>query len=529
MRDMQYPGRSVVMSTRAMVATSQPMATHVGLDILRRGGNAMDAAVAAAATLCVTEPQSTGIGGDCFLLYHEGKSGKLYGLNGSGRAPGRATLEEMRRRGHTTMPEHGILAVTVPGAVDAWQRALERFGTMGLDKLLQPAISFAEDGYAVSPVVAKVWKQHEQLLSGCEATRRTLLVDGQAPTAGTHQRQPNLARSLRQIAHNGHDAFYKGEIAEKIVRFSHANNGLLELEDFAAHTSDWVEPICTDYRSLRVYEIPPNSQGITALMVLNILENTPLGDLSHLSAEHIHIVTEAFRLARAERDRFVSDPDFSEIPVAAMLSKDFAKKQWSRIDSDRALSHPVPSGLPDQRDTIYLTIVDEQRNAVSFINSLYHPWGSGLVAGDTGIMLQNRGGGFNLAQDHANCIAPGKRPMHTIIPAMVYRGDRLALSFGVMGAEYQAMGHSYVFTNWLDFGMDLQEAVDAPRFLPAGGVLTVERPIPESTRAELGRRGHAVVEAEKPFGGGQCIFIDWENGVLQAASDPRKDGCALGY
>ncbi len=529
MRDIQYPGRSVVMSTGAMVATSQPMATAAALDVLRRGGNAMDAAIAASATLCVTEPQSTGIGGDCFLLYHEGRSGALYGLNGSGRAPRRATREELIGRGHSHMPEYGILSVTVPGAIDAWATALERFGSMSLEELLQPAIAYAEDGYAVSPVVAKVWKQSEALLSEHEHTRRTLLVDGRAPVAGTRFRQAKLAHSLRLIATHGRDAFYRGDIAENIVRFSRTQSGLLELEDFAAHRSEWVEPISTDYRGLKVYELPPNGQGITALMMLNILEQAELGRLEHLSAEHIHLVSETYRLALAERDRFVADPEFSDVPIAAMLSKDFARRQHARIDGGRALSHPVSSGLPEHRDTIYLTVVDEQRNAVSFINSLYHPWGSGVVAGDTGIMLQNRGGGFTLIEGHPNSIAPGKRPLHTIIPAMVERDGRLLLSFGVMGGEYQAMGHAYVLSNWHDFAMDLQEAVDAPRFLPAAGALAVERGVPTETRRALERLGHRVVQAEKPFGGGQCIYIDWEQGVLQAASDPRKDGCALGY
>ena len=529
MRDNQYPGRSVVISTRGMVATSQPMATFAGLDILRRGGNAIDAAIAASATLCVTEPQSTGIGGDCFLLYHEAKSGKLYGLNGSGRAPRKATLEEMRRRGASVMPEHGILLVTVPGAVDAWQTALERFGTMSFDELLQPAIAFAKDGFAVSPIVAKVWAQSEALLKSSKDASRVYLVNGRAPAAATRHYQPNLARSLKKIAQKGREAFYHGEIAEQIVRFSQANDGLLTLKDFAEYSSNWVEPIHTEYRGVRVCEIPPNGQGITVLMTLNILENADFGKLDRLSAEHIHLVTEAFRLARTERDRFVSDPEFNDIPVAAMLSKEFARKQCDRIDAVRALGHPVASGLPDHRDTVYLTVVDEQRNVVSFINSLYYPWGSGMVAGETGIMLQNRGAGFNLIEGHSNCIAPRKRPMHTIIPSMVYRDKEPILSFGVMGGEYQAMGHSYVLSNWLDYGLDIQEAVDAPRFLPSAGLLTVERPIPNSTRKELARRGHHVVEAESPFGGGQCIYIDSKNGVLQAASDPRKDGCALGY
>jgi gamma-glutamyltranspeptidase/glutathione hydrolase len=517
------------MGTEGMVATSQPMATQVGLSVLRNGGNAMDAAIAASATLCVTEPQSTGIGGDCFLLYHEAKSGTLHGLNGSGRTPRRATLESYRRIGYTEMPEYGIHSITVPGAVDAWHTALERFGTLSFEQALQPAIRYAEDGYAVSPVVAKVWKQNEKLLAEYPDTRHTLLIDGQAPLAGTRHRQPNLARSLRLIARGGRDAFYQGEIAERIVAFSRASNGLLEPEDFVEHRSQWVEPIHTDYRGLRVCEIPPNGQGITALMMLNILENTDLGAMRHLSAEHIFMVTEACRLAVAERDRFVADPDFSDIPLAALLSKEFGQKQYARIDPARALTHRVASGLPNHRDTIYLSVVDRERNACSFINSLYHPWGSGLVAGETGIMLQNRGGGFSLIEGHPNCIAPAKRPLHTIIPAMVYRDERPLLCFGVMGGEYQAMGHAYVLSNWVDFNMDLQEAVDAPRFLPSGDVLAVERPIPASTRAELEQRGYRVTDAEKPLGGSQCILIDWDEGVLQAASDPRKDGCALGY
>jgi gamma-glutamyltranspeptidase / glutathione hydrolase len=529
MRDIQYPGRSVVMSTEGMVATSQPMATQVGVHVLRSGGNAMDAAIAAGATQCVTEPQSTGIGGDCFVLYHDAKSGRLYGLNGSGRAPRRATLQEYRHRGYAEIPEHGIHSVTVPGAIDAWHTAQRRFGSMSLEELLAPAIRYAEEGWAVSPVVAKVWKQNEAFLGQCESTRRTLLRDGRTPVAGTRYRQRNLAHSLRLIARAGRDAFYNGEIGEQIVAYSKTNDGLLELEDFAEHHSNWVEPISTVYRGLRVYEIPPNGQGITALMMLNMLENTEVGALAHLSAEHIHLFTEAFKLAVAERDRFVCDPDFSDIPVAALLAKEFGRKQWARIDAMRTLKHPVAAGLPQHRDTTYLSVVDAQRNACSFINSLYHPWGSGVVAGDTGVILQNRGAGFNLIAGHPNCIAPGKRPLHTIIPAMAYRDDRLTLCFGVMGGDYQAMGHAYVLSNWLDFGMDLQESVDAARFLPAADMLVLERPIAAVTREQLQRRGHRIADAEKPFGGAQCIYVDWREGVLQAASDPRKDGCALGY
>ncbi len=528
-RDISYPGRSVVMSTGAMVATSQPMATQAALDILRKGGNAMDAAIAASATLCVTEPQATGIGGDCFILYHDAQMNALHGLNGSGRAPARASVEEYRSRGFSAMPERGVLSVTVPGAVHAWDTALERFGRMDLKDVLQAAIHYAEDGYAVSPIVAGCWKQDEDLLAANESARKALLINGKAPACGSRYQQPQLARSLRLIAAQGAAAFYKGSIAEQIVHYSKQHDGLLAMDDFAEHTSDWVNPIATDYKGLRVFEIPPNGQGITALMTLNILEQADLVKMPHLGVDHIHTLSEAFRLATAERNRFICDPDFNDIPIDTLLSKSFAQQQWTRINASKLAEHPVTSGLPNHKDTVYLTVVDEQRNVASLINSVFYQWGSGVVAGDTGIVLQNRGSGFVLDENHANCIAPRKRPMHTIIPAMVYKNDQPVLSFGVMGGHYQALGQCYVLSNWLDYDMDLQEAVDAPRFMPEGNSLFVEKRIPQKTREALSRRGHDVIETAIPMGGAQCVQIDWLNGVLQAASDPRKDGCALGY
>ncbi|MDH3515086.1 MAG: gamma-glutamyltransferase family protein, partial [Gammaproteobacteria bacterium] len=389
-------------------------------------------------------------------------------------------------------------------------------------------IAFAEDGYAVTPVVANSWKNLEPLLAQFPQSRRDFLLGGQAPVAGTVHRQPRLAKSLRQIAQGGRDAFYRGAVAEEIVRFSRAHDGLLEKEDFAEYRSEWVEPISTDYRGVRVFEIPPNGQGITALMTLNILERAKLGDMEHLSADHLHLVIEAFKLAVAERDEYVADPAFNELPVKEMLSKEFAAKQFARIDSQRAARYPIAPAARAQRDTVYLSVVDRDRNAVSFINSLYYPFGSGMVGGDTGIMLQNRGAGFVLEPEHLNCIAPRKRPLHTIIPAMAYRGDDI-LCFGVMGGDYQPMGHVYVLTNWLDFGLDLQEAIDAPRFQPGGGVVALERPFPPEVLKALQQRGHAVGITELSLGGAQAICIDAKNGVLAAGSDPRKDGGALGY
>lgn len=529
MRDIHYPGRSVAMSRNGMVATSHPMAVQTGLEVLKSGGNAMDAAVAASAALCVVEPQSTGIGGDCFILYHEAKTGTLHGLNGSGRAPAKATPEEYRRRGHTSVPERGILSVSVPGAIHAWEAALERFGTRGLDAALQPAITFAEDGYAVTPVVGSVWKRHEPLLSQDPTARKYMLVEGKAPATGTRHTQPALARTMRAIAREGSKGFYEGEVAKGIADYMREHGGLIEEADLAADRSEWVEPIHTDYRGLRVCEIPPNGQGITALMTLNILEQTRLGEQEHLSPDYIHTVSEAFKLAIAERDQYVADMNHADVPVAQMLDKGFAKRQWARIDPARALEHPVPSALNGHGNTVYITVVDRDGNCCSFINSLYKGFGSGVMAGETGVMLQNRAHGFVLEEGHFNCIAPGKRPLNTIIPAMVYRGGQPVLSFGVMGGHYQAMGHTYAFTNWLDFGMDLQEALDAPRFLAMDGELAVERPIGEATRQALRQRGHKVVEADMPHGGGQMIYIDHEAGVLHGASDARKDGCAMGY
>lgn len=517
------------MSTEAMAATSQPLATEAALQVLRDGGNALDAAIAASAVQAVVESYSTGIGGDCFLLYHENTNGKLHALNGSGYSPAAATAEAVRARGHQVMPEQDILSVTVPGAIDAWYRASQRFGKLDFERLLQPAIEYAEKGYAVSPIIALNWKKHEALLAQTAEASAAYLVDGKAPTAGSIHRQPDLARSLRLVAEQGRDGFYQGQIAADIVAYSDSLDGLLSLDDFADYESEWVEPISSEYRGYQVFEIPPNGQGITTLMALNILKQTDVSALPHLGADHVHLLSEAFTLAMAERDRFVADSRFGPLPVDEMLSDAFARSQYARIDMKQAMSQPVASALPNHPNTVYITVVDKDRNACSFINSVFFSWGSGLVADGTGINLQNRGAGFVLDDGHFNQLQPRKRPLNTIIPAMVYRDDKPVLSFGVMGGQYQVMGQTYVMSNWVDYGMDIQQALDAARFFLYNGVLDVEDGVPEATREALRAKGYRVTSDDAPHGGGQAIVIDWDQGVLHGGSDPRKDGCAAGY
>ncbi len=517
------------MSTEAMAATSQPLATEAALQIMRDGGNALDAAIAASAVLSVVESYSSGIGGDCFILYHENASGKLHALNGSGRSPAAASAEAIRARGFDSIPEYNILAATVPGAIDAWYRANRKYGNLDFAALLRPAIHYAENGYVVSPVIAHNWQNSEQLLAQTPEASAAYLVDGKAPAAGSVHRQPDLARSLHRIASEGRDGFYLGQIADEIVRYSDSQGGLMTLDDLANHKSEWVEPISSHYRGYEVFEIPPNGQGITVLMALNILAQTEISQLPHLGADHVHLLSEAFTLAMAERDRFVADSGFNPLPVAQMLSQEFARNQFQRIDMNQALAQPVKSAMPNHRDTVYISVVDKERNACSFINSVFHSWGCGLVAGSTGINLNNRGAGFVLEEGHFNQLEGGKRPMNTIIPAMVYHDGKPVLCFGVMGGQYQAMGQTYVLSNWIDYGMDIQQALDAARFLLYDGVLDLETGVPAAARKGLALKGHQVADENGPHGGGQAIVIDWEQGVLQGGSDPRKDGCAMGY
>ncbi len=432
----------MAMGTQGMVATSHQLATVTGLDVLRNGGNALDAAVAACAVQGVVEPMSTGIGGDCFILFHEARTGVLHALNGSGRAPAGVSAEAIRAQGHVRMPPHSIFCVTVPGAVQGWETALARLGTRGLDELLQPAIEFAANGFPVTPVVSGAWKRAESMLRNNAAASRTYLTGNESPRMGSVHVQPDLAATLRIIAARGSAGFYEGAVAQAIVDCSGELGGFLTLEDLAKRKSEWVSAIETEYRGVRLKEIPPNGQGICALMMLDILRHEDMGAKARLGAEHIHWLAEAYNLAIAERDRFVCDSDFAQPPVAELLSDTFAASQHQRIQPERALEHPVPSGLHRHRDTVYISVVDRDGNAASFINSLFSNFGSGIVVDGTGICLHNRGWSFMLDEAHDNCIAPNKRPLHTIIPAMAYRGGDPWLCYGVMGAHFQPMGHS---------------------------------------------------------------------------------------
>ena len=523
--------RSVVMGRQGMACTSQPLASQAAVETLRAGGNAVDAAVCAAAMLGVVEPFMTGIGGDCFMLIWDPAGQQLAGLNGSGRAPRAATREAISARGHTSMPMHGMLAVTVPGAVDAWCEALTRFGRRSLADALAPAIAYAAEGFPVSEIIAGQWSFAAGLLQHDDA-RRAFTIDGRAPRPGEIVRLPELAASLRALAAGGRDVFYRGVLARAIADCSRAHGGLLDEADLAEHRSTWVEPSWTDYRGVEVCELPPNGQGLTALLALNILESFDLADAAADLRAHLQI--EAVKLAFADRDRWIADPEHAPVPVAALLDKAYAQGRAALIRPDAALKR-VASGAPPISDTVYLTTADADGMVVSLINSLYLAFGSGMVAGHTGIALQNRGFGFRLDPAHPNCIAPGKRPFHTIIPGLVLRDGRPLLSFGVMGGDMQAQGHVQLISHLFDGGDNVQEAIERPRFNFLGGDrVALEAGLATSVGAALARRGH-VVEDETAallaggFGGAQAIAIDPATGTSWGGSDSRKDGGAVGF
>lgn len=530
MRDLELPGRSPAHGLAGMAATSHTLASVAALDVLKAGGNALDAAIAACAVQCVVEPGSTGIGGDCFCLWAPGGSTDIVGFNGSGRAPSRASCAWFAEQGITEIARQSPHSVVVPGAVDAWCRLNADHGRMPLAELLAPAIGYARDGYPVSSRVSQDWAAAAEVLGAEPTLARIFLPDGRALRVGERHSQPELARTLQAIADGGRDAFYTGEIARDMVDYLRGLGGLHTLEDFADARGDYVAPISTEFRGLRVWEFAPNTQGVIALLLLNIMAEVDTG-AGPITVARMHAEIEAIRLAYAARNLYLADPAMAEVDVEALLSPAYAERLRGRIDPARACDPPPAPDHVRHRDTVYITVVDKDRNACSFINTLFHGWGAGLCAPKSGVVFTNRGQGFVLDPEHPNRIEPGKRPRHTLIPGIVSSGDRVVTSFGVMGGEYQAAGHMQFLTRMIDYGCDIQEAMDLPRFMPnpVTGVVEMESTVPEPMRAELAALGHRIVPAARPIGGSQAISIDHANGVLTGGSDPRKDGAAIGY
>ena len=508
-----------------------------------RGGSAIDAAIATDAMLGVVEPMSCGLGGDLFAIIWDAKTQRLYGLNASGRSPYAATRELFQQKGLKEIPERGPLSWSVPGCAHGWETLRARFGRMSLEQILTPAVRCAEEGFAVTEVIGGDWRATEKLLQSSPDAARTYLKNGRAPRLGEVMTNPSLAETYRRIAREGVNDFYKGEIAKRLVAFSEANGGLLSLRDLAEHTSTWVEPVSTTYRGYEVFELPPNGQGIAVLQILNLLEPFDIKAMGQNSAAFLHLFVEAKKLAYADRARFYTDPEVEKgLPIPELVSKPYADVRRKRIDPDHAALEVPPGDLKYGRaDTVYLTVVDKDRNVVSLIQSIYFGWGSGLVAGDLGFALQNRGTLFALDGHHPNRLEPHKRPFHTIIPAMVLRDGRPWLSFGVMGGDMQPQGQVQVLCNIIDHGMNVQQAGDAARCchvgsstptgrtMTDGGQLQVEPAISDGVVAALRAKGHKVVRSGSGYGGYQAILIDPTTGVLQGGSDPRKDGAAVGY
>ncbi len=530
-----HGSRSEVIAPHGMVAASQPLAAQVGLDILKAGGNAVDAAVAVNAVLGLVEPHMNGIGGDLFALVWDADTERLYGLNATGRAPYEISRETLVRQGYSRMPGNGPLTWTVPGAVDGWHELLERFGTMSLAEVLAPAIRYALEGFPVSEIIQRQWAGAMPSLVQWPDSAATYLPDGRPPRVGEVFRNPRLAATYEAIAQGGRDAFYKGDIARRIVSFSEANGGYFTMADFEDHSSVWVEPVSTNYRGYDVWEVPPNSSGILALMILNIMEGYDVPALGKNTADAIHLYTEAKKLVWADRDTYVADADANELPTQPLISKSYADARRQLIDPERASTEVAPGQPFDHSDTVYLTVVDEDRNAISLIESIFGGFGSMVVPGDLGFALQNRGSGFTLEEGHLNSLEPHKRSLHTNMPGFVTRDGRPFMSFGVMGGAMQPQGHWQVLSNIIDFGMNLQEAGDAARVRHSpssrpGGTVAVEPGVSDEVIAELRRRGHNVVRAGGGgMGGYQAIMIHPETGMLHGGTDVRKDGQVVGY
>jgi gamma-glutamyltranspeptidase/glutathione hydrolase len=539
------PTRSEVIAMQGMAATSQPLASQVALDVLKRGGTAVDAAIAANATIGLMEPTGNGVGGDLFAIVWDAKTKKLYGLNGSGRSPGSLTLatlrSELKKLNSPTIPRTGPLPVSVPGTVDGWFELHGKFGRLPMKELLAPAIGYARSGFPVTEVIAEGWARNAKLLAKYPGFAETYMPNGRAPAKGEVFRNPLLANTLQAIAEGGRDAFYKGDIARRIETYMRANGGYLTAADMDAHHSEWVEPVSTNYRGYDVWELPPNTQGIAALQMLNILEAYDLKSMGFGSADYLHLLIEAKKLAFEDRARFYADPEFARIPLKGLLSKEYAAKRRKLIGDRAAPEYPADTKALDQSDTIYMTVADAAGNMVSLIQSNYRGMGSGMTPTGCGFVLQDRGELFSLEDGHTNLYAPGKRPFHTIIPAFVTKDGKPWLSFGVMGGGMQPQGHVQILVNLIDFGMNLQEAGDAPRArhdgsseptgerMRNGGTVALEVGALPATVKALEARGHKVsVTNDGDFGGYQAILRNAE-GVYFGASESRKDGAAQGY
>ncbi|AMJ59410.1 gamma-glutamyltransferase family protein [Bosea sp. PAMC 26642] len=524
-RDFMVPGRSLAVGDRGIAATSHPAATLAAVDILRAGGNAVDAAIAAVAVQGVVDPHMTGIGGDCFAIYAPA-DGEPVAINGSGRAPAKAELAWFQQQGITVIAPDSAHAVTVPGAVDAWCRLSADHGRKGLEEVLGAAIRAAEEGFVVTPRTGHDWALNRGRIERHGAGVPVYLPGGQPPTVGSRLTHPALGATLRRIGREGRQAFYEGAVAEDIVATLKAAGGLMELGDLSGSRPDYVEPIGADYRGHRLWECPPNGQGVAALLIARILSGFDLADKALSEADRIHLLAEASKAAYRQRDALVADPAFHPLDVEAFLSDASVAAIRAKI-SLKTASAPTDFDMPLHRDTVYVAVVDRDGNMVSFINSLFSGFGSGIYAARSGVLLQNRGSGFRLIEGHPNAIAPGKRPFHTIIPGLLAKDGKPSIAFGVMGGQYQATGHLQFLSGVLDRGLDIQQASDAPRSFAFDGVLSLESTIPTAVADDLAARGHVVKFANEALGGCQAVQVDWARGVMYGASDHRKDGIAL--
>ena len=538
----RHASRSEVIAPHGMAATSQPLATQIALDILKAGGSAVDAAIAANAALGLMEPTGCGIGGDLFAIVWDAGKEELVGLNASGRAPALMTLDYFREQGVERIPPFGPMPMSVPGAVDGWFELHGRYGRLPMSDILAPAIAYASDGFPVSEVIAHYFEGNARRIGEYAGFRETFMPNGRTPRKGEMFRNPRLADTYRLIAEGGRDVFYKGEIARRIDSYMREQGALLRYEDLAAHTSEWVTPVSTNYRGWDVYELPPNGQGIAALQILNILEGYDIASMGFGSAEYIHTFVEAKKLAFEDRARFYADMDFVDVPVAELISKDYAAGRRELIDPARAsTAYTAGTGILEDGDTIYLTVADKDGNMVSLIQSNYYGMGSGMTPGELGFVIQDRASSFSLTEGHANVVEPGKRPFHTIIPAFVMKDGKPLMSFGLMGGSMQPQGHAQIIVNLVDFGMNLQEAGDAARInhtgssqpdgrrMDDGGVVHLEDGFNGEVRKQLEAMGHTLGPSNGIFGGYQAIYLDAAEGVYYGASEVRKDGHAAGY